>query len=377
MKITDITVYLAKEWRTFLFLVIDTDEGIYGVGESGVTAREHAVAGVIEHFKPMLIGEDPLRIEHIWQRLSRAGYPGHRLTAAAIAAVDIALWDIKGKAAGMPVYQLLGGRVRDKMPTYGHIHSRNTEQLVERVQEAIAEGWKCVRWDTYYNEETREFDPRKAAVKTLEEFRAIREAVGFDIDLIFDGHTRLAPSEAAWICREAEQYRPFFMEDMLRAEYIEGYRQLRQQTGVPLAAGEKFSSKWDYRPLVEEDLINYARLDLCISGGITESKKIAGWCETHYIDIAVHNPIGPVSTAACLHFNLSCSNAVIHELPRRPGETMADVVTGLPEWKDGYLMLPEKPGLGIEFEREAVKNYPYVQTPRIELQRPDGTFTNW
>ena len=234
-----------------------------------------------------------------------------------------------------------------------------------------------MRWDTYYNEETHEFDPRKAAVKTLEEFRAIREAVGFDIDLIFDGHTRLAAPEAMWICREAEQYRPYFMEDMLRAEYIEGYRQLRQQTGVPLAAGEKFSSKWDYRPLIEEDLINYARLDLCISGGITESKKIAGWCETHYIDIAVHNPIGPVSTAACLHFNLSCSNAAIHELPRRPGETMAEVVTGLPEWKDGYLMLPEKPGLGIEFDREAIKKYPYVQTPRIELQRPDGTFTNW
>jgi len=152
---------------------------------------------------------------------------------------------------------------------------------------------------------------------------------------------------------------------------------LRSRTGVPLAAGEQYGSKWDFRQIVEEDLIDYARIDLAICGGLTEAKKIAGWCETHYIRVAVHNPIGPVSTAACLHFNLATSNFGVQELPRRPGESLPDLIVNQPEWKDGYLLPPTRPGLGIELDASALAKYPYSPIAIPRLRREDGAFTNW
>jgi galactonate dehydratase len=152
---------------------------------------------------------------------------------------------------------------------------------------------------------------------------------------------------------------------------------LRAQTAVPIAAGEQYATKWAFRQVIEEEWIDYARIDVCNCGGLTEAKKIAGWCETHYIDLAVHNPIGPVATAASLHLNLSTPNFGVMELPRRPGETMADVILNQPEWEDGYLLPPTKPGLGIEFDREAIKKYPFEMTGLPLIRREDGSFTNW
>ncbi len=377
MKITDITVYLAKEWRTFLFVVIDTDEGIYGVGEGGITGQENAMAGVIKHFTPQLIGQDPFQTEHIWQMLLRGGfYPAGQILTAAIAAIDIALWDIKGKALEVPVYQLLGGRVRDKVMTYNHIHGSSVEEIVAECEHSVAEGWKCLRWEIHYQAD-HIIEPHQSIRSAIEQWAAVREAVGDDIELCYDVHTRLSVPDAVRFCREVEPFRPFFIEDPLRSENPQSYRRLREQTAVPLAAGEQYGTKWDFRQVIEEELINYARVDVCICGGITEAKKIAGWCETHYIDLAVHNPIGPISSLACLHLNLSCPNVGVQELPRRPNETMPDVVLGQPEWVNGYLLPPEKPGLGIEFDREAIQQYPFEITPLPQLRREDGSFTNW
>ena len=377
MKITDVTVYLVKEWRTFLFVVIDTDTGIYGIGEGGITSRELAMAGVIEHFKPQLIGLDPFRTEHIWQLLYRGGFfPAGQILTAAIAAIDIALWDIKGKALGVPVYELLGGRVRDKVLTYNHVHGDSVEEIVARCHTAVDEGWKCIRWGIQYGADDI-IEPRVAVREGIEQWEAVRAAVGDDIELCYDIHTRLSVPDAIRFCREVEPYRPFFVEDPLRSENPDSYKRLRPQTAVPLAAGEQFGTKWDFRQLIEEEWIDYARIDLCICGGLTEAKKIAGWCETHYIDVAVHNPIGPVSSVACLHFNLACPNFGVQELPRRPGESLADVVTGQPEWADGYLLPPEKPGLGIDFDREAAKRYPFTMLEMPHISRADGSFTNW
>jgi galactonate dehydratase len=377
MKISNITVYLAKEWRTFLFVVIDTDEGIYGVGEAGLTGREEAVAGALAHLKPLLIGQDPFRIEHLWQMMFRGGFfPAQRVLTAAISAVDIALWDIKGKALGVPVYELLGGRVRDKVVCYPHNSGATLEQLVESCRKSVTQGWKFVRWGL--PEQARGvLEPRRAVRESLQQFQAIREAVGDEIELCFDVHTRLDPADATWLCREVEPFRPYFIEDPLRSENPRSYQNLRLRTGVPIAAGEQFNSKWEFRELIEEEWIDYARIDVCIGGGLTEAKKIAGWCETHYINLAVHNPIGPVATSACLHLNLACSNFGVQELPRRPGESLADVVTGQPIWEDGYLLPPDKPGLGIEFDREAIRRYPYVMTELPHFHRADGSFTNW
>jgi L-alanine-DL-glutamate epimerase-like enolase superfamily enzyme len=377
MKITDVTVYLAKEWRTFLFVVIDTDEGIYGIGEAGITGRELAVAGAIEHFKPLLIGENPFRIEYIWQMLFRGGFfPAQRILTAAISAIDIALWDIKGKALGVPVYELLGGLARDKVVTYNHNGGETVEELVESCQKSVADGWKFVRWG-FAHQRGNIIEPSKSVVRSIKEFQAVREAVGDDIELLIDVHTRVNLPEAVTLCREVEPFRPFFIEDPLRSENPDSFKNLRNRTTVPLAAGEQFSSKWDFRQLIEEEWIDYARIDVCVCGGLTEAKKIAGWCETHYIDLAVHNPIGPVATSACLHLNLASPNVAVQELPRRPNESLADVVLNQPLWEDGYLLPPTAPGLGIEFDREAIKRFPFVMSELPHLRRVDGSVTNW
>ncbi|HXF61649.1 MAG TPA: galactonate dehydratase [Caldilineaceae bacterium] len=379
MKITNIEAY--PVWgghRNFLFVVVDTDEGIYGVGEAGITGRELAVMGAIEHFKPLLIGQDPGRIEHIWQMLFRGGFfPAQRILTSAISAIDIALWDIKGKALNVPIYELLGGLVRDKVVCYPHNqgHSSEIQPLVDSCLQTKEEGWKFVRWGL--PQDGSILEPRQAVKTAIKQFYAIREAVGDEIELTFDVHTRLDLPDVVWLCREIEATRPFFIEDPLRSENPDSFKTLRPRVHVPLAAGEQFSSKWEFRQLIEEEWIDYARIDLCIVGGITEARKIAGWCETHYIKLAVHNPLGPVSTAACLQLNLATPNFGVQEQPRRPGTTLTDVVPVQPEWEDGYLLPPKRPGLGIEFDREAAKRYPFRMTELPHLRRLDGSVTNW
>jgi galactonate dehydratase len=379
VKITNIEAY--PVWggqRNFLFVAVDTDAGIDGVGEAGLTGRELAVIGALEHFKPLLIGQDPMRTEHLWQLLFRGGFfPAQRVLAAAISAIDIALWDIKGKALGVPIYELLGGRVRDKVVCYPHNvgHSREIGPLVESCLQSKAEGWKFVRWGL--PEDNGILEPRQAVRTAIRQFQAVREAVGDEIEICFDVHTRLDLPDAIWLCQEVEPFRPFFIEDPLRSENPDSFKTLRPRTRVPLAAGEQFSSKWEFRQLIEEEWIDYARVDLCLVGGFTEARKIAGWCETHYIKLAVHNPLGPVSTAACLHLNLACPNFGVQEQPRRTNTVLTDVVPVQPDWEDGYLLPPTRPGLGIEFDRAAARKHPFQMAELPHLRRLDGSVTNW
>ncbi|MFZ1754434.1 MAG: galactonate dehydratase [Caldilineaceae bacterium] len=379
MKITDIQAW--PVWggqRNFLFVTVDTDEGIYGVGEAGITGREKAVIGAIENFRDVLVGEDPFRIEHIWQLLFRGGFfPAQRILTSAISAIDVALWDIKGKALGVPVYELLGGRVRDKVVCYPHNrgHALEIAPLVESCLETKEEGWKFVRWGL--PQDGNILEPRQSVLASIAQFQAVREAVGDDIELTFDVHTRLDLPDALWLCQEVEQFRPYFIEDPLRCENPDSFKTLRPRTTVPLAAGEQFSSKWEFRQLIEEDWIDYARIDLCIIGGFTEARKIAGWCETHYIKLALHNPLGPVSSAACLQLNLATSNFGVQEQPRKTGTVLTDVVPVQPVWEDGYLLPPTIPGIGVEFDREAAKKSPFQQRELPQLRRLDGSFTNW
>jgi L-alanine-DL-glutamate epimerase-like enolase superfamily enzyme len=377
VKITDVQTF--PVWggaRNFLFVVIDTDEGISGVGEAGLTSRELAVVGAIEHFKPLLVGQDPGRIEHIWQVLSRGGFfPAGKIVGSALSAVDIALWDIQGKRFGVPVYQLLGGLVRDRVVCYPHNGGRTPEELAENCRQTVAEGWKFVRWGL--SDHTDVLEPSRAVRRAMTEFEAVRTAVGDDIEICFDVHTRLDPPDAIRLCREVERFHPFFVEDPLRSEGPSSLRLVRQQTAVPLAIGEQFASKWEFREVIEQELTDYARIDLCIVGGITEARKIAGWCETHYIKLALHNPLGPVSAAACLHLNLATSNFAVQEQPRKPGTLLTDVVPVQMPWADGSLLPPTAPGLGVEFDREAARRSPFQMHDLNRLHREDGSFTNW
>jgi galactonate dehydratase len=380
MKITNVEAL--PVWgggRNFFFVVVDTDEGISGVGEGGLTGRELAAAAVVEHFKPLLVGQDATRIEHLWQVLFRGGFfPAGRIAASVISAIDVALWDIRGKALGVPIYDLLGGLVRDKVVCYPHNRGdgTNLKTLVESCLETKEEGWKFVRWGLPH-QAGETLEPAQSVRDALRQLEAVRQAVGDDVGICFDVHTRLDPPETIQLCRAAEQYQPFFIEDPVRSENQSTFKIIRQQTAVPLAAGEQFANKWEFRELVEGDLIDYARIDLCIVGGITEARKIAGWCEAHYIKLALHNPLGPVSSAACLQVNLATSNFGVQEQPRKTGTVLTDVVPVQPEWRDGYLLPPTRPGLGIELDREAARKHPYQPSPLPRLQRLDGSFTNW
>ena len=379
MKITNVEAYPVTDGRNALFVVVDTDEGIYGVGESGLNGQVQAVVGALEQFKPILVGQDPFRIGHLWQLMSRGGFfPAKLILSSALSAVDIALWDIKGKALGVPVYELLGGRQRDKVVCYPHNRGENDKiaPLVESCLQTKEEGWKFVRWGLPLTGNILE--PRQAVRTALRQFQAVREAVGDEIEICFDVHTRLDLPEVVWFCREVEPLHPFFIEDPLRSENPDSFKTLRPRTGVPIAAGEQFGSKWQFRQLIEEEWIDYARIDLCIVGGLTEAQKIAGWCETHYIKLATHNPLGPVSSAACLHLNLASSNLGVQEQPSKPGMSMTNVVPVQMEWEDGYLLPPDRPGLGVEFDREEAKKHRLQPgSGRYHVRRLDGGFTNW
>ena len=378
MRITNVKSYLVRDERTYLFVVVETDDGLTGVGEAGLTGRELAVQGALEHFRPLLVGQDPARIEHLWQVLTRGGFfPAQRVLMSAVSAIDIALWDLKGKALGVPVYELLGGKVRDRIACYGHLRFPDEDlgALVDACGVAVEEGWRYLRWGLPAWGDVLE--PRRAARHAVDQFAAARDAVGPDIELILDVHTRLDPAEAQWLCRSVEPYAPYFIEDPLRAEHPGAYARLAATTGVPLAAGEQFCSKWEFRQLVEEELISFPRIDLCIVGGFTEARKIAGWSELHYLNIAPHNPLGPVCTAASVHFDAACANFAVQEVARRPGTLLEDVFPVQVQWEDGWLLPPDGPGLGIEFDAEAAGSRApgLYELPR--LRRADGAFTNW
>ena len=221
------------------------------------------------------------------------------------------------------------------------------------------------------------FEPTRAVRHGIEQVRAVREALGDDVEITIDVHTRLDPAASLQFCKAVEPYRLFFVEDPLRSENPASLRLLRQRTTVPIAVGEQFASKWDFRVVIEEDLMDYCRVDLCIAGGITEARKIAGWCETHYISLAPHNPLGPVSTAACLHLCLASPLVGVQELPRVPGTQLADVFPVQVPFSDGHLLPPDRPGLGVELNEEAALAMPFQPVAGVGYRRDDGSYTNW
>jgi L-alanine-DL-glutamate epimerase-like enolase superfamily enzyme len=377
LKITDVRpVPCGAGNRNLMFVIVETDEGITGVGEAGIGFQISASTEAIRTLGSRIIGEDATRIEHLWQVMFRGGFfPGGNILSSAVSAIDIALWDINAKALGVPVYRLLGGLVRDRVPAYCHIGGHALEGVVESATAAVEAGWKYIRWGI--PEQGQRHEPRVAIRESITGMQKMREALGDDIEICFDIHARLDPSDAIALARGIEETRPYFIEDPIRSENVQLYRLLRQHIHSPLAAGEHYASKWDMRQLIEEDLIDFARIDLCIVGGLTEGRKISNWCETHQIRMATHNPLGPVSSAACMHLNLALTNVGVAEQPRRPGTTLTDIVPVQIDWEDGYLVPSDRPGLGIEFDEEAaLASPPRPQGTRL-LRRDDGAITNW
>ena len=389
MKVTAIRSYAFEddEGKLYFIAKVETDEGIYGLGEVGIPRWGNAVASAIEHLSQFVIGEDPFSTERLWQRMFRGGFfPADKVYCCAISAIDIALWDIKGKALKMPVYKLLGGPVRDKVVSYPHTQGSTTEELIANSKKAVAEGWKFVRWGLAETGGVFEYQGMDGLLEPVESMRIaeeqmalVREAVGPDIQMCLDIHTRLDTAHSVALCRALEPYRPFFIEDPLRSENPASYRALARHVSLPIAAGEQWASKWPFREVIEEELINYARIDLCIVGGLTEALKITHWAETHYIDIVPHNPLGPVSAAACVNLCMASTNVGVQEMPRRPGSYATKFFPQQIDWEDGYSFVPsDAVGLGVDFDEEAVQAHVVDPTGwPPQLRRNDGSFTNW
>ena len=387
MRIDSIEAFAVQDpsaLRKYFIVQVKTDDGIVGVGEVGIGNWGAAIEQAINHLSERLIGEDPLATERLWQWMFRSGFfPADKVYACAISAIDIALWDIKGKAFDVPLYRLLGGPVRDKVVCYPHNRGGSLDELVESCVETKANGWKFCRFDLPADEiggdETGALlEPRESIARAVKHVSSIREAVGSEINLCIDVHTRLDTVHAVQLCRKLEQFDMFFIEDPLRSENPASYRTLARQVSVPIAAGEQWSSKWGFREVIEEELINYARIDLCIAGGLTEALKITHWCETHYIDIVPHNPLGPVSSAAGVALCMASTNVGVQEMPRAPGTFSLDLFPMQVLFEDGYARAREEPGLGVEFNEELARKHtaPLNGWPPT-LHRRDGSFNNW
>jgi len=265
--------------------------------------------------------------------------------------------------------------VRERVRCYCHLQGATPDELAAEAVRRVADGYNVLR---LHVPETAPgvLDQTPAVDEAIASFAAVRAAVGPAIDICIDVHTRLTPPSARRLCRAIEREAPYFVEDPLRSDNAASLADLRAHTAVPLAVGEQFATKWMFREVIERELTDFARIDVCLVGGLTEARKIAGWCETHYIELAPHNPLGPVSTAACLHLDLASPLVGVQELAREPG-VLADVFPRQAPFARGHLLPPEAPGLGVTFDPQAAEAHPYVRWEVPRLRRSDGSFTDW
>ena len=384
MKIKDVKPYpMWAGGRNVLLVKVETDAGIDGWGEAGVSSRELAVAGAVRHYREFLIGKDPMNAGALWQLMYRGQYfEGGRILTGAISAIDIALHDIKGKALGVPVYQLLGGKHREFVP--GFVTTSRTDKVssLAEARAFIEDGWQCVRlnWQWLTNGDELVFEPRESIWPTAEWMVEARDALGGQVALGIDYHHRLSVAEAASFCQKMPSGTLDFLEEPIRDESPSAYRALRSMTDVPFAIGEEMSSKWQYLPYIEDGLTQFARIDICNIGGFTEAMKVAGWCEAHYIDLMPHNPLGPVCTAASLHLGAAVPNFSWLEsrVSVSGGDPYDDEVFPVrPRVEHGRYAVPTSPGLGVEVNEDALAAYEFRFWEAPHLRRRDGSLTNW
>ncbi|GAB7545282.1 D-mannonate dehydratase ManD [Cupriavidus sp. CuC1] len=403
MKITAARVIVCSPGRNFVTLKIETDEGLTGIGDATLNGRELAVASYLEdHVAPCLIGRDPHQVEDIWQYLYRGAYWRRGpVTMSAIAAVDTALWDIKAKAAGLPLYQLLGGKSRTGVMVYGHANGRDIEATVDEVLRYKEMGYRAVRAQAgvpglnkvYGVSSDRLFyEPADASLPSEHDwsteryldhtprlFEKVRDAAGWDLHLLHDVHHRLTPIEAARLGKSLEPFRLFWMEDATPAEHQESFRLIRQHTTTPLAVGEVFNTIWDCKTLIQEQLIDYIRATVVHAGGITHLRRIADFAAMHQVRTGSHGAtdLSPVCMGAALHFDLWVPNFGIQEYMRHSEQTDA-VFPHAYTFANGMLHPGDAPGHGVDIDETLAARYPY-QRAYLPVNRlaHDGTLWHW
>ncbi|MFI7541869.1 D-mannonate dehydratase ManD [Actinoplanes sp. NPDC049599] len=402
MRIAGARVIVTCPGRNFVTLKIVTDEGLTGVGDATLNGRELAVAAYLsEHVVPLLTGRDPARIEDTWQLLYQGAYWRRGpVTMSAIAAVDTALWDLKGKVAGLPVYQLLGGRSRDGVTVYGHAAAETVDGVLTDVARLVGAGYRAVRVQTGVpgltgtygvSADARTYEPAGSALPAETRwstprylahvpgvFARVRAEFGPELRLLHDAHHRLTPIEAAALGRSLEPYGLTWLEDPVPAELQEGYRLIRRHTTTPLAVGEVFNSVWDCRTLITEQLIDYIRTSVVHAGGITHLRRILDLAGLHHVRSGSHGAtdLSPVCLAAALHVDLSIPNFGLQEYMPHSAETDA-VFPHTYRYADGYLHPSEEPGLGVDLNEELAARYPYRPASLPVNRLEDGTVHGW
>ena len=362
MKITDIKTFVVDCFRTnWAFIKVYTDEGIDGVGEATLEYKEKALIGAVEHIKDVLVGQDPTNIERIAHDLYRDSYwRCGPVLMSAISAVETALWDILGKSLGVPVYKLLGGKTTEKVRIYVNgwfAGAKTPEEFGEKARIAVQRGITAMKWDpfgkSYLEISNKDLDTALRCVA------AVREAVGDEMDLLIEGHGRFNVPTGIKIARELEQFKPMLFEEPVPPDNLEALKAVRDKSPVAISAGERLYNMRQYKDLFEMRAADYIQPDISHAGGIMELKKISAMAETHYIAFAPHNPSGPVANAATLQLAGCCTNFSILEIMYSDVPWRGDVTNEELRYEDGYIYIPDKPGLGIEINEEACLAHPY------------------
>jgi len=402
VKITNAKVFVTCPGRNFVTLKISTDEGVYGLGDATLNGRELAVVSYLsDHVIPCLIGRDPSQTEDIWQYFYRGAYWRRGpVTMTAIAAVDMALWDIKGKALNTPVYNLLGGRSRTGVLVYGHANGRDIDETLDEVAKYREMGYLAIRAQSgipglpstygvakdkmYYEPAEKGLPPEnvwsteKYLLHVPKLFEGLRLKFGDDLHLLHDVHHRLTPIEAARLGKALEPYHLFWLEDPVAAELQEGFRLIRKHTTTPIAVGEVFNSIWDAHILITEQLIDYIRMTVVHGGGLTHLKKIAALAEVYHVRTGSHGAtdLSPVAMAAALHFDISVNNFGIQEYMLHTRET-DEVFPHSYSFKNGYLHPGDAAGLGVDYDEKLGERFPYERAYLPVNRKQDGTIFNW
>ncbi len=375
MKITGLKTFIVNSGlRNWVFVKLVTDDGIEGIGEAFGTLRDKATEASIHQFRHRLIGQDPRNIEFHWQAMYRfSRFPLGTVDMGGLSALEHALWDILGKSLNVPVWRLLGGRCRDKIKVYTHAGGGTPEELAENTQTVAKRGYKAVKIAPHppnYNLLGENALVRESALRV----RAAREAVGEDVDIAVDLHgIAYNASTAIKIAQVLEPYKPLFLEEPFLYENIGPLQELKAHTSIPVATGERLFTRYGFRELLERRAVDIVQPDPCVCGGIMECKKIAVMADAYYIWLAPHNPMSPVATAVCSHIAASTPNFLILEYIPDDRPPRSEVVKNPLKIEDGYLKIPEKPGLGIELNEEVAIKYPYKEVDRRAVFHEDGS----
>jgi len=367
------TVVVNAEMRNWVFVKVETDvAGLHGWGEASLEWKTRSVVGAVEDFVPMLIGEDPARIEHLYQKMYRQSFWRVGVIGmSAISGIEQALWDIRGKTLNQPVYQLLGGAVRERVRMYTHLgggemkavyetqYSDDPQIFVERALAVIEKGYTAIK--ALITPPTETLNTIAAYKQAERMMAALRDAAGDGVDIMIDCHGRHSPANAIEFCRVLAPYRPYFIEEPVPPENIDALAEVRRASPTPIATGERLVTRFQFREVFEKQACHVIQPDLCHCGGLWEAKKIAAMAETYYIGVAPHNPLGPVANAAALHFALSTPNFLIQEDMLTDVPWRWEVVRHSLNTENGYWLPCDAPGLGIEVDEAAARKYPFKQ----------------